>query len=139
MVWTNLSWSDGDQVAASEMNQMMDNFTAMAAGNAGAPILRGAAIEKEITFSHQGTIELTAGATQNIPSGVYCFYGANTPYHPSGGVAQIYMSMYVVSAWRKIALNEFFVISNAISFRLENASYYASTQVAGAIEYARFD
>jgi hypothetical protein len=89
MAWTTLNFSVGQILTAAQMNQVQDNFTALAQGLSGAPQILAAALaansvgQSEIASGavHQAELSTTVGevniATTGsvvLPGGTYGFY-----------------------------------------------------------------
>lgn len=70
MSYTNLSFGFGSVLTSTKMTQMMDNFTALAQGLAGAPSILTAALDPAtIHFLTSGTvINTTSGTTADFTS-----------------------------------------------------------------------
>jgi hypothetical protein len=55
MGWTNLSFTSGQVLTASNMNALQENFTAVATGSTGAPVVPGMT-KAWVSFSSVGSI-----------------------------------------------------------------------------------
>jgi hypothetical protein len=81
LAWTNLTYIYGSQLTATKMNQLYDNFAAMAGANTGAPRLASASLETAlVTQSRLSTATASglAGGTYTLVGGTYSWWTASS-------------------------------------------------------------
>ena len=80
MAWTTLTFAYGSLLTSTKMTQLYDNFTALAQGLSGAPVILQAAIDNAAVG--QGELKTTTGTVSTVnnivlltlPGGEYGFY-----------------------------------------------------------------
>jgi len=114
MTWTNLSWNDGDVLSSAEMTQLQANLDAVYAGDSGSPVVRAAAIDKEITFS---VIELTLTAydTYVLEPGWYSLVTYEIP-----GDVTMSLQVYHAGAWVTVTRGWWSVLTDGTKYRVYN-------------------